>query len=158
MGPYHHHLVCSPLLGSLMFEFLIRTMVESFLREIWSNLTKAILFLTADINLGRGSSPASVFTAKEKEKMFCIEGREASHCYALTIAPPRPSQREGNRVLGLLLDFLGGGNLGLFRCVWESDSLEGSHFDLLLVGGVSELDSPEGMDRDLPRQTVRAPG
>jgi len=67
-------------------------MIEYFLREIGSNLTKAILFLTADINLGRGSSPASAFTAKEKEKMFCSEGRKASHCYALTIAPPRPSQ------------------------------------------------------------------
>ena len=60
----------SPLLGSLMFEFLIWTMIEYFLREIGSNLTKAILFLTADINLGRGSSPASVFTAKKENNVL----------------------------------------------------------------------------------------
>ena len=157
MGPYHHHL---SRFTTSWFSY-VWVSSEPWLKVFWEKfdrIWRKLFCFWRRISIWDADPRQPLSSLQKKKIMFCSEVREASHCYALTIAPPCPSQWEGNQVPGLLLDFLGGGNLGLFRCVWESDSLEGSHFVLLLVGGVSESDSPEGMDRGLPRQTVRAPG
>ena len=107
----HHFLVLLCL--SFLYEPWLKVFWEKFDR-IWRKL----FCFGRRISIWDADPRQPLSSLQKKKKMFCSEVREGSHCYALTIAPPRPSQWEGNQVLGLLLDFLGGGNLGLFRCVW----------------------------------------